>query len=92
MSTISFIAIYFVLWWLVLFAVLPFGVKSAHESGAIFEEGHDAGAPLQAQMFRKALVTTLISGLLFLGLWWLVTSGVIGLDDIPFLRNAPKLN
>ena len=27
-------AIYFVLWWVVLFLTLPFGVRSQHEDGA----------------------------------------------------------
>ena len=31
MSLLSSAAIFFVIWWVVLFAVLPFGVKSQHE-------------------------------------------------------------
>ena len=27
------LAVYFVLWWLVLFLTLPFGVRSQHEDG-----------------------------------------------------------
>ena len=38
------IAIYFLVWWLVLFAVLPFGVRSQHEGGDI-PPGTDPGAP-----------------------------------------------
>ncbi len=35
------IATYVVIWWLVIFTVLPFGVKPAEEG----DPGHDAGAP-----------------------------------------------
>ena len=37
-------AIYFVIWWTVLFAVLPWGVQSQHEAGKI-SPGSDPGAP-----------------------------------------------
>ena len=41
----SMIAIYFVIWWTVLFAVLPFGVRNSHEAGEQVKIGNDAGAP-----------------------------------------------
>ena len=59
------IAVYVVIWWLALFAVLPFGVRSQAESGS-FVEGTDPGAPAAHHMGRKLLVTTLISGVIWL--------------------------
>jgi predicted secreted protein len=91
MSIVSFVAIYFVIWWVVLFAVLPFGVRNSHESDQIAEAGHDAGAPHNALIFQKFFATTAISAALFLGLWWFIDSGMIGLDDIPFLNAAPPV-
>jgi len=41
-------AIYFVIWWLVLFTVLPFGVRNAAETGEVVEAGNDPGAPTVA--------------------------------------------
>ena len=41
----SGIAIYFVIWWVVLFAVLPWGVKNAHEAGETTSKGNEPGAP-----------------------------------------------
>ena len=38
-------AIYFVLWWIVLFLTLPFGVRSQHEDGE-GAPGTDPGAPV----------------------------------------------
>ena len=57
-------AIYFVLWWVVLFAVLPFGVRSQIEDGEA-TEGTDPGAPTLPRMGRKLLWTTLVSAVLF---------------------------
>jgi predicted secreted protein len=63
------LAIYFVVWWLVLFAILPFGVQSQAErgEGAVHEEvpGTDPGAPVKARMLRKMAWTTLISAAIY---------------------------
>jgi predicted secreted protein len=65
MTTPMSIAVYFTIWWIVLFAVLPFGVKSPDESGSALPPGVDAGAPVAPMLARKALWTTIISALLF---------------------------
>ena len=54
------IAIFFTIWWISLFMVLPFGIKSQHESGGI-ERGTDPGAPVVTGLLWKALWTTLIA-------------------------------
>ena len=59
------IAIYFVVWWIVLFAILPIGVKNAHEAGETTLEGNEPGAPVRHQMGKKALVTTVVSAIVF---------------------------
>ena len=40
-------AIYFVMWWIVLFLTLPFGVRSQHEDG-----GEARPAPIPARRSR----------------------------------------
>ena len=57
-------AIYFVLWWIVLFVTLPFGVRSQHEDG-VGAPGTDPGAPIQTGMGRKLIWTTLLSAVIF---------------------------
>ncbi|MEQ9640287.1 MAG: DUF1467 family protein [Alphaproteobacteria bacterium] len=79
MDWISGLAIYFVLWWLVLFMVLPWGVRNRHETGDEAVRGEMHGAPVQAMMWRKVLATTIVSAILFAGIWWVVESGVIDL-------------
>lgn len=59
------IAIYFVVWWIVLFAILPLGVKNAHEAGEATLEGNEPGAPVKHQMGKKALITTVVAAIVF---------------------------
>ena len=64
MQTTTIIAVYFLIWWVTLFAVLPFGVRSQHE-GEGFAAGTDPGAPIIASIGRKLLWTTLIASVIF---------------------------
>lgn len=59
------VAIYFTTWWIVLFAVLPFGVRSQEEAHDVVP-GSDPGAPLLPRLAVKALWTTGLSALVFL--------------------------
>jgi predicted secreted protein len=63
MSIVTSIAVYFVIWWIVLFAVLPWGVKVPENP----EPGHATSAPEKPMLVRKALWTTLIAAIVWLG-------------------------
>ena len=89
MSLPSAIAIYFIIWWVCLFAVLPFGVRNHHEAGELVEQGNEAGAPVRHMMLRKALATTVIAAIVFAFIWGQMTYGWIGFDNIPFLKDMP---
>lgn len=54
------LAVYFIIWWTVLFATLPFGVKSQAQQDTTLP-GTDPGAPVVPDMARKALWTTVIA-------------------------------
>ncbi|KLK94881.1 hypothetical protein AA309_01390 [Microvirga vignae] len=54
------LAIYFVIWWILLFAVLPFGVRSQVESGEV-TTGTEPGAPSAPGLQEKAIWTTLVA-------------------------------
>lgn len=83
MSLISAFAIYFLIWWTVLFMVLPFGVRTARESGAEAVPGQASSAPAAPQLLRKAVWTSVISAILF-GLFWANQHyHIIGLRDLP---------
>ena len=76
MSLLSSVAIYFVIWWLVLFLVLPFGVKSQHEMNDV-TLGTDSGAPHQPFILRRVIATTILAALVFACVYFYF--GVLGL-------------
>ncbi|MFV0280960.1 MAG: DUF1467 family protein, partial [Rhodoblastus sp.] len=55
-------------WWVVLFAILPLGVRSQHENEDGRPMGTDPGAPVAPRLLMKAGLTTLVSAALFAGL------------------------
>lgn len=69
MSLIFGLALYFIIWWVVLFAVLPFWVRTQAEAGEILL-GTPASAPATPRLGRVLATTTLVAGLVF-GLVWL---------------------
>ena len=75
-------AIYFIIWWVVLFAVLPFGVRNASEVGIDVEPGHDPGAPTVLGMKSKLIWTTLISSVLFAICWAVYVYRLVTLEDL----------
>ena len=56
------IALYFVIWWILLFAVLPFGIRSQAESGEVVA-GSEPGAPSTPALREKAIWTTLLAAI-----------------------------
>jgi predicted secreted protein len=59
------IALYFVIWWILLFAILPIGVQSQSESGHVVS-GTEPGAPSAPGLPEKAIWTTLVSAVVLL--------------------------
>ncbi|WP_288583117.1 DUF1467 family protein [uncultured Methylobacterium sp.] len=57
-------ALYFVVWWTMLFSVLPF--RAAPDGTEVVVPGQDLGAPHKPQMRRKAVWTTLVADVVFL--------------------------
>jgi predicted secreted protein len=86
------IAIYFVLWWVVLFVTLPFGVRSQHEDGegaGQVTPGTDPGAPVMARMGWKLLWTTIISGVVFAIGMWAYQQGYLNIERLSKLMGLP---
>lgn len=61
------VAIYFTMWWTLLFAVLPFGVRSQHEADDVVP-GSEPGAPQAPALLKKALWTTVVTTVVFAAL------------------------
>lgn len=57
MGWITALALYFLIWWVVLFAVLPWGVRPPDDPG----QGHEHGAPETPDLKKKFWITTGVS-------------------------------
>ena len=89
MNLLSLFAIYFIVWWVTLFAVLPLGVTTHDVSeGAV--GGTRGSAPQNPRMGFKVLLTTVVATVIT-GIFYLLTS-VLGftVDDIP--RIVPEFS
>lgn len=75
MNIVSGFVLFVIIWWTVLFAVLPFGVRTADQP----EAGHATSAPVAPMIGRKMLITTAISIVL-----WAIIAGLI-IADLPWL-------
>lgn len=81
MSLTTGIAFYFLIWWVVFFAVLPWGVKSQHEGKV--EPGTDPGAPQRPLLLWKVAATTVVAGVLMAVLYAVWVSGWIAFEQLP---------
>jgi predicted secreted protein len=75
MRTGTAIAIYFLIWWTVLFCILPFGVRSQSDDGEVVS-GTEPGAPIRPMLRKKVLITTIVSTVIFLAFWAVRASGM----------------
>jgi predicted secreted protein len=82
MQFLSFFAVFFIVWWLTLFIVLPIGMRSQQDEGHVVN-GTVASAPAKFKGLKVVLLTTVIA-MIICGLW----SGLsfylgVSLDDLP---------
>ena len=73
MSLSFAIAIYVVIWWTVLFAILPIGVRTQGEDGAVVP-GTPASAPTRPRLLRVVAAHHAGFGLVFGGFWAAVST------------------
>jgi predicted secreted protein len=76
------VALYFVLWWTILFAVLPLGVRNQHEEGEV-TPGSDHGAPAKPRLAWKFMITTVVTTIVFVIVYVVVNYNLISLDQFP---------
>jgi predicted secreted protein len=68
MTLATGIAVYVVIWWIVLFTVLPWGAHPPDNP----EPGHATSAPARPRLLLKFVITTAIAGVVFAGLYWVI--------------------
>jgi predicted secreted protein len=71
MTLVTGLAIYFVIWWIVLFAVLPWGSRPPERP----EPGMADSAPENPRLLLKFFATTIVSGVIFLAFWGFMSLG-----------------
>ena len=81
MSFTTAIAGFFLIWWVTLFAVLPWGVHSQQEGGAV-APGTDPGAPMSFRLGRKLMWTTVIAALIYAGCYVIYSRHLVTLAGL----------
>ncbi len=71
MGWVTGIAVYVMIWWIVLFAVLPIG---AHPDMRPDARSGWRGAPVAPALWKKALITSVVAAVIWLVVWWVVRS------------------
>ncbi len=67
MNPIAIVGIYFVVWWLILFAIMPFGMHTQDEEGEVVL-GTARSAPVRPNLLKKAIATTIVTTIVVGGL------------------------
>ncbi len=75
------IIVYVLIWWIIFFSVLPIGIQSNKEKFREKIEGVDPGAPNNPKIARKFLITTLITSIIFIVIYYLVRIDFLNLRE-----------
>jgi predicted secreted protein len=86
---VSYFAVFFLIWWVTLFAILPFSLRTQDDDQSV-TLGTTSSAPRGSHVRRAALRTTIVSLIIFGTLWVLTNQLGFSFDDIP--RIAPIID
>jgi len=73
------IALFFLIWWVVLFAVLPFGLRTQEEGGEVVP-GTPESAPASPKLLRLFALNTVVAAVVFGCVWFVIDSGLVTID------------
>ncbi|WP_419912567.1 DUF1467 family protein [Hoeflea sp.] len=82
MSLLTGLAVYFIIWWVTLFAILPIGVRTQAEERDV-TLGTTESAPLKFQMRRKIIQTSVVSAVIFAVYFLMTVMFGLSVDSIP---------
>ena len=85
MQITSALVLLAVIWFTVLFVVLPMNVRTQGEAGDVVP-GTPRSAPTDPQLKRKAVLITLISLPIWAAACAIIISGVVTVDDFDLFR------
>lgn len=72
------IMVFVVTWWIVIFAVLPWGNNDPPE---VVEQGHATSAPAKPKLLLKFLVTTVVTVVIWIAIDQAVRHGLISFRE-----------
>ena len=75
------IIIYVLIWWMIFFSVLPVGIQSNKEKFKERVDGIDPGAPINPKIGKKFLITTIITSIIFIVIYYLVKFNLLNLRE-----------
>ena len=75
------IIVFVIIWWIIFFSVLPVGIQSNKEKFRERIEGIDPGAPKNPKIAKKFLITTKITTLIFVVVYYLVKIDLLNLRE-----------
>ena len=78
MTIVTGAAVYFIIWWITLFMVLPFGVRSDMN----VRDGNDLGAPVKHRILFKMGINTIIATALWLVVFIIDVYDIVSIADL----------
>ena len=75
------IIVYVLIWWIIFFSVLPVGIQSNKEKFQERLDGIDPGAPINPKIGKKFLITTIITSIIFIVIYYLVEFNLLNLRE-----------
>ena len=75
------IIVYVLIWWIIFFSVLPVGIQSNKEKFKERIEWIDPGAPNNPKIAKKFLITTIITSIIFIVIYYLVEFDLLNLRN-----------
>ena len=69
MSITGSLIIFVLIWWIIFFSLLPIDVDRKHKE---MVEGADKGSPENPRIIKKLIYTTIITSIIFIGIFMLV--------------------
>ena len=81
MSITGSLVTYVCIWWIVFFSILPVGIKSERRQFKENIGGNDPGAPKNPKILSKFIFSTLITTIIFLGIYYMVKYNYFNLRE-----------
>lgn len=76
-------AIFLIIWWVTLFAILPLGTTTRAEAG-LPNDGTDPGAPIDPKLKKKFITTTWVAAVVFLVIFLVIHFKLVDLTALPW--------